>query len=92
MFRRLDGCAGLGNPFAVLYVLAEAVSAELGPGFTLYGNVDVLSGSPLSSARLGRFYRHWAMASEPERGWFELEATQALSMRNVRKRQKLDHP
>ncbi|WCH23616.1 LcrR family type III secretion system chaperone [Aeromonas salmonicida] len=79
---------GLANPFAALYLLAEATRAVLGAGYELYGNVDVFRGSRLSGERLGRFYRHWTGASEPEPGWFALAVEQVCSLREMRKRQK----
>lgn len=92
MVRRVDVRSGLGNPFSALYCLAEAVAATLGSGATLYGNVQVLSDSPLDGARLGHFYRFWTGAQEPEAGWFELEAVQVRSLRQMRKRQMFDAP
>lgn len=90
MVRRLEVRGGLGNPFSALYRLADAVVAVLGAQASLYGNVQVLSASPLDSARLGHFYRFWAGAQEPEPGWFELEAVQVRSLREMRKRQMFD--
>ena len=88
LVRREGEQAGLANPFAALYLLAEATLAVLGPGHFLYGNVDVFRGSSLSGERLGRFYLRWTGASEPEPGWFMLAAEQVCSLRDMRKRQK----
>ncbi|HGY5297873.1 TPA: LcrR family type III secretion system chaperone [Aeromonas salmonicida] len=63
LVRREGERAGLANPFAALYLLAEATLAVLGPGHFLYGNVDVFRSSSLSSERLGRFYLRWTGAS-----------------------------
>lgn len=88
LVRRQGPQAGLVNPFAALYLLAEAIVAVLGPGYALYGNVDVFRGSTLSGERLGQFYLRWTGASEPEPGWFWLAAEQVCSLRDMRKRQK----
>lgn len=88
LVRREGERDGLANPFAALYLLAEATQAVLGAGYELYGNVDVFRGSTLSAERLGHFYRHWTGASEPEPGWFALAAEQVCSLREMRKRQK----
>ncbi len=90
MLRRADGRLGLGNSFAALYVLAEAVLAVLGPQACLYGKVRAMAGSPLEGARMERFYRHWTGAAEPQSGWFELEAGRVCSLQSMRKRQKID--
>lgn len=92
MVRRVEQRSGLGNPFSALYCLADAVAAVLGDGATLYGNVQVLSGSPLEGVRLGHFYRFWTGAQEPQPGWFELEAVQVQSLRQIRKQQMFDAP
>jgi len=42
--------AGLANPFAALYLLADAILAVLGPGHVLYGNVDVICENDKSTA------------------------------------------
>ncbi len=88
LVRREGERAGLANPFAALYLLAEATLAVLGPGHVLYGNVDVFRGSALSDKRLGQFYLRWTGASEPEPGWFMLAAERVCSLRDMRKRQK----
>jgi type III secretion system regulator LcrR len=88
LVRRQGAQAGLVNPFAALYLLAEATVAVLGPGHALYGNVDVFRGSSLSGERLGQFYLRWTGASETEPGWFLLAAEQVCSLRDMRKRQK----
>ncbi|MFB2856958.1 LcrR family type III secretion system chaperone [Aeromonas allosaccharophila] len=88
LVRREGERSGLANPFAALYLLADATLAVLGPGHFLYGNVDVFRGSSLSSERLGQFYQRWTGASEPEPGWFMLAAEQVCSLRDMRKRQK----
>ncbi|MFM5529081.1 LcrR family type III secretion system chaperone [Aeromonas veronii] len=88
LVRREGERAGLANPFAALYLLAEATLTVLGPGHYLYGNVDVFRGSSLSGERLGRFYLRWTGASEPEPGWFMLAAERVCSLRDMRKRQK----
>lgn len=90
MFRRLDERLGRANPFAALYVLAEAARSVLPAPAWLYGNVQVLADSPLAGARLGRFYHRWAGAREPQPGWFELDANRVCSLQDMRKRQKLD--
>lgn len=90
LLRREGERAGLAHPFAALYLLAEATLAVLGPGYFLYGNVDVFRGSSLSGERLGRFYLRWTGACEPEPGWFMLAAEQVCSLRDMRKRQKYD--
>lgn len=90
MLRRIDGRQGLGNAFAVLYVLAAAVLAVLGPHACLYGQVQAMAGSPLLGARMERFYRRWTGAAEPRPGWFELEAGRVCSLQSMRKRQKID--
>ncbi|EKB28571.1 LcrR family type III secretion system chaperone [Aeromonas dhakensis] len=88
LVRRHAELPGLANPFAALYLLAEATLAVLGPGHFLYGNVDVFRGSSLSGERLSRFYSRWTGASEPEPGWFMLAAERVCSLRDMRKRQK----
>lgn len=88
LIRRHGERAGLANPFAALYLLAEATLAVLGPAHVLYGNVDVFRGSSLSGERLGRFYLRWTGAVEPEPGWFMLTAERVCSLRDMRKRQK----
>lgn len=90
MVRRVAVRGGLGNPFSALYRLADAVVAVLGDGAWLYGNVQVLCASPLEGYRLAHFYRCWTGAQEPEPGWFELEAVQVRSLRQIRKRQMFD--
>lgn len=90
MFRRLDERLGLANPFAPLYLLAEAARCVLPPPASLYGNVEVLAHSPLAAARLGRFYQRWAGAHQPQPGWFELDVSRVCSLQHMRKRQKLD--
>ncbi|MBK5527059.1 LcrR family type III secretion system chaperone [Pseudomonas sp. TH08] len=90
MLRRVDGRRGLGNSFAALYVLAEAVLAVLGPQAGLYGKVDAMAGSPLEGQRMERFYRRWTGAAEPQAGWFELQAGHVCSLQSMRKRQKID--
>ncbi|GAA0432075.1 LcrR family type III secretion system chaperone [Aeromonas salmonicida] len=88
LVRREGERAELANPFAALYLLAEATLAVLGPGHFLNGNVDVFRSSSLSNERLGRFYLRWTGASEPEPGWFMLATEQVCSLRDMRKRQK----
>ncbi|MGY3942366.1 LcrR family type III secretion system chaperone [Aeromonas tecta] len=81
---------GLANPFAALYLLAQAGFAVLGAGYHLYGNVSVLSDSTLSSERLSRFYRHWTGAGEPLPGWFSLDVANVISLASMRKQQNTD--
>ncbi|MFQ2918353.1 LcrR family type III secretion system chaperone [Aeromonas allosaccharophila] len=88
LVRREGERAGLANPFAALYLLADATLAVLGPGHFLYGNVDVFRGSSLSGERLGQFYLRWTGASEPEPGWFSLDVAKVISLSAMRKRQK----
>lgn len=88
LVRRCGERTGLANPFAALYLLADAILEALGPGHVLYGNVDVFRGSALSDKRLGQFYLRWTGASEPEPGWFMLAAERVCSLRDMRKRQK----
>lgn len=87
---RVQGRQGLTNPFAALYLLAQAGFAVLGGGYCLYGNVSVLNGSPLSSERLSRFYRHWTGATEPLPGWFSLDVAEVISLASMRKQQNSD--
>lgn len=87
MFRRQEKRGGLDNSFAVLYVLAQAALATYGPGYSLYGNVDMLAGSPLQANRLRRFYLRWAGAAEPSPGWFELDVGRVCSLRSRRNQQ-----
>lgn len=89
LIERREG-GGLANPFSALYLLAEAALAVLGPGYHLYGNVSVMAGSTLSGERLGRFYRRWTGACEPEPGWFSLDVAKVISLSAMRKRQNGD--
>ncbi|MGY6036554.1 LcrR family type III secretion system chaperone [Aeromonas sp. AE23HZ002T15] len=89
---RVQGRQGLTNPFAALYLLAQAGFAVLGAGYHLYGNVSVLNGSPLSSERLSRFYRRWTGAAEPSPGWFSLDVAEVISLTSMRKQQNDDVP
>ncbi|MCG8291451.1 LcrR family type III secretion system chaperone [Pseudomonas entomophila] len=84
MFSRPRQRAGLGNSFSALKVLANAVLETYGPGYSLYGNVEVLAGSPLRAERLGHFYRAWAGAAETAPGWFELDVGEVRSWREMR--------
>ncbi|WP_252090991.1 LcrR family type III secretion system chaperone [Pseudomonas sp. MWU13-3659] len=84
MFRRAQARRGLGNAFAALYLLAEAVSQALGPRHCLYGNVQTLADSPLQAERLKLFYLRWGEAREPQPGWFEIPAAAVRPMRSVR--------
>ncbi|MNJ27358.1 Type III secretion system regulator (LcrR) [compost metagenome] len=88
MFRRQDKREGLSNSFAALYILAQAVLEGYGSGYRLYGNVDMLAGSPLRAERLRQFYLRWAGAEEPEPGWFELDVGRVCSLRSRRDIQK----
>ncbi|WP_429138842.1 LcrR family type III secretion system chaperone [Aeromonas allosaccharophila] len=88
LIERVEPERGLANPFAALYLLARAALAMLGPGYCLYGNVNVLAGSRINGVRLGRFYQHWTGASEPEPGWFSLDVAKVISLSAMRKRQK----
>ncbi len=90
MLRRRQARSGLANPFAALYLLAEATLDTLGPRQRLYGKVLALAGSPLPGERMARFYRRWTGAAEPADGWFELEAGRVVTQRSLRKRQKPD--
>jgi len=90
LIERVGAGGGLANPFAALYLLARAALAMLGPGYCLYGNVNVMAGSRLSGERLGRFYQRWTGASEPESGWFSLDVEKVISLSAMRKRQKGD--
>ncbi len=90
MLRRRQARSGLANPFAALYLLAEATLDTLGPRQRLYGKVLALAGSPLPGERMERFYRRWTGAAEPADGWFELEAGRVVTQRSLRKRQKPD--
>lgn len=65
MLRRRQARSGLANPFAALYLLAEATLDTLGPRQRLYGKVLALAGSPLPGERMARFYRRWTGAAEP---------------------------
>lgn len=65
MLRRRQARSGLANPFAALYLLAEATLDTLGPRQRLYGKVLALAGSPLPGERMERFYRRWTGAAEP---------------------------
>ena len=87
---RIHERQGLINPFAALYLLAQAGVAVLGAGYHLYGNVSVLNGSSLSSERLSRFYRRWAGATEPQPGWFSLDVVDVISLTSMRKQQNRD--
>ncbi|MDF9618792.1 LcrR family type III secretion system chaperone [Pseudomonas entomophila] len=84
MFRRGNKRAGLGNSFSALALLARAVREEYGANYTLYGNVEMLLGSPLRAERLGYFYRDWAGAVEVSPGWFELEVGRVRSWQEMR--------
>ncbi len=88
LIERVEPERGLANPFAALYLLARAALAMLGPGYCLYGNVNVLAGSRINGVRLGRFYQRWTGASEPESGWFSLDVAKVISLSAMRKRQK----
>ena len=90
LIERVDAGGGLANPFAALYLLARAALEMLGPGYCLYGNVNVMAGSRLSGERLGRFYQRWTGASEPESGWFSLDVAKVISLSAMRKRQNSD--
>ncbi|CAJ1878915.1 hypothetical protein PEKONANI_03296 [Aeromonas jandaei] len=90
LIERDSAGAGLANPFAALYLLARAAQAMLGPGYCLYGNVNVMAGSRLSAERLSRFYLRWTGASEPESGWFSLDVAKVISLSAMRKRQNSD--
>ncbi|QLH67754.1 LcrR family type III secretion system chaperone [Aeromonas veronii] len=87
LIERVDAGGGLANPFSALYLLAKAALAVLGPGYCLYGNVNVLAGSRMNGERLGRFYLRWTGASEPEPGWFSLDVAKVISLSAMRKRQ-----
>jgi len=87
LIERVEPERGLANPFAALYLLARAALAMLGPGYVLYGNVNVLAGSRMNGERLSRFYQRWTGASEPEPGWFSLDVAKVISLSTMRKRQ-----
>ncbi|MFM5753560.1 type III secretion system regulator LcrR [Aeromonas veronii] len=87
LIERVDAGGGLANPFSALYLLAKAALAVLGPGYCLYGNVNVLAGSRMNGERLGRFYLRWTGASEPEPCWFSLDVAKVISLSAMRKRQ-----
>lgn len=82
---------GLANPFASLYLLAQAVTEVYGPEYALYGNVNVMSHSELSEQRLARFYRRWTGATEIEAGWFCLETGKVCSLRSRRIQKNVHH-
>jgi len=84
MFQRQQRCAGLGNSFSALRLLAEAVLEQYGAGYSLYGNVQMLAGSPLRTERLAHFYSAWAGATETTPGWFELDVGHLLSWKEMR--------
>ncbi|AJI81052.1 low calcium response locus protein R [Yersinia enterocolitica] len=87
LIQRVEQRRGLKNPFAALYMLANAARAVLGPDYYLYGNVDVLAGSSLSTQRLAHFYRRWTGAKELSTGWFSLKVSQVITLSNMKKRQ-----
>ncbi|HGJ5855922.1 LcrR family type III secretion system chaperone [Arsenophonus nasoniae] len=82
MLRRKEKNLGLGNAFKPLYILADIVKAVLGEHYTLYGQVNVLSRSPLTQQRLQQFYQRWTGAIEVESGWFELAVGKVISLKD----------
>lgn len=62
--------------------MADIVKAVLGEHYTLYGQVNVLSRSPLTQQRLQQFYQRWTGAIEVESGWFELAVGKVISLKD----------
>lgn len=82
MLKRKEKNLGLGNAFKPLYILADIVKEVLSEHYSLYGQVNVLSRSPLTQQRLQQFYQRWTGAVQIESGWFELEVGKVINLKN----------